>query len=149
MKTKYYAWKMWVLTTRVIVLTLKTVKIISIKIVFKSWGPFRTYELISTANLALFEWNWLDWLSLLVCTTVTLVRTSYALMDRIWKQFQWHNFSPSFWCQNHCDLSFSCMIFCLQLVCNVISNPCKKVLEAFPFILTKISLSSNQYVSIS
>ena len=23
-----------------------------------SWGPYRIYQLISTANLALFEWNW-------------------------------------------------------------------------------------------
>ena len=24
----------------------------------KSWGPFGIYQLISTANPALFEWNW-------------------------------------------------------------------------------------------
>ena len=26
----------------------------------KSWGSFRIYQLISTANRALFEWNWAD-----------------------------------------------------------------------------------------
>jgi hypothetical protein len=24
----------------------------------KSWWPFRIYQLISTANSAIFEWNW-------------------------------------------------------------------------------------------
>ena len=26
----------------------------------KSWGPFRIYQLISTANPALFQWNWAE-----------------------------------------------------------------------------------------
>ena len=26
----------------------------------RSWGPFRIYQLISTANTALFEWNWAE-----------------------------------------------------------------------------------------
>ena len=36
------------------------VKDSDIKIVFTFFVPFRTYQLISTANLALFEWNWAE-----------------------------------------------------------------------------------------
>ena len=36
----------------------KIVKSGAIEIVFKSWGPFRFYQLISSANLALYESNW-------------------------------------------------------------------------------------------
>ena len=30
----------------------------AIEIVFKSWGPFRIYQLISSFNPALYESNW-------------------------------------------------------------------------------------------
>ena len=30
----------------------------AIEIIFKSWGPFRIYQLIGSANPALYESNW-------------------------------------------------------------------------------------------
>ena len=49
------------------------VKRIVIEIVFKSWGPIRIYQLITTANPALFKCNWaiLNFFFNLQCLNIT------------------------------------------------------------------------------
>ena len=71
-----------------------------IEIVYKSWGPFRIYQLNSTATqAALFERYWAD-LALLIIWYIDPKRP-----QGFEKLFQLHYFSPQFLCQNNSPLS--------------------------------------------